>query len=1477
MSLHDRDKAAENAAAAKAKVLKSIKPNGIDFDAMAREHGFVKARQLLAQATIRSQQETIKRVERDLNASKAPLRLKESIYLASTFGKLDSDSVLDRIMKGNQAHLSQASQIDMLEAILSKGAMSSGIGTSTGTGAGTGKPDVETITIPASPTNKNSAKSGRIEGTKSGHTEGEAETNSPLDRSRTQEHARPVRPQGPDGPSNRFLDDDTLRYTLEGDDYNVLIPNKDATGLPQGLGDTLHLQLSYTRRLTCTRNLLRNLLSHEIPMLSMYHMRYLTHVNLSFNKIQTLPFDFGVLSMLQQLDLSYNNLSALPDSIQQLKQLTALNLSNNSFASLPDAFSYLDALVKLNLSNNLFAEFPCMVVRLRSLKMLKFSQNSLIHLAVPPALLKPADMWTTVLDHRTGKTVQMNILTKEKVANIEKYEGKGLKRMQSLHVFQAEGTKPYRTRKTWLSLNQIQEWDTASDPQSGLTYYRNNVSGGTQWEMPHSLDTIGNLAALEEMEVKQNSIKSLPMSFVLTFTLRRIVFTKNRIQELPHEIGALKKLEWLELSSNELKVLPTSICECESLETLLLSDNHLLRLPNNLGRLPRLKRLDVCANHLKSISFSLGYCYSLESILATENPLEDPPHTQFSKGIDALRWYLRSRYMIDERGMPPEMTFHQIGVCNQITEVEPDFAAIVRMMIAASARDGLLNLQLLGLREIPIDVLRMKNLKRLKLDFNDTMELAAGFPLELKSLLTLSLRACKMDLLPENVHIFEGIKSLSIHENRFESLPDGIAELRTLTYLDVSKNRIYNLPEDFVKLTKLTTLNLESNNLETIPELIYKLSRLKTLNLARNRLTDCPHSIAALAALKVLNLEKNHLCYLPDSIGELNVVDLRVGHNDLEYLPPEMFSSNLGQAIKWFSCCECNLMELPWSISKIDREAYVDADFNPLISPPPYLLSEGLGVLQNYLYIRKVRRELFQELIEDEDFVLSEASMSPVAFEVLQDGTGFLSPDDLGEFDQAVDEYLNAEYYRCPATAEEIVQSLTSLRESRETEIYLTILYTFLKTIKKIEDSDDVRFGSACLFMEERPWGRRSENVQVYVISLLALLRDAAPNPFQPEGRPSLFSMVGAALPPLAFPFTVDLLKDAIRLYISPYGQVADTEQVTFPACDCVDDVRSKPKRHNPCPKAAVVLCKSIYIPEEANRREIEEDEFLSRFAAVEDDVRIWLATDEGRVMQEKEIKVRKNTLKEEILIRDEMSFSQVLKMKKAQDALASVTRRKDQLDEGEPYESHGFRTRAEALQAVNEAADEIAKIEGRLKVLKEQIKQMKVDLAQDYNSFHVKTASDVVHKYCLNAYWKHISKFRVYALKYNLNRYWDGADGAAFTKWRKTHSYAGNTDDMDDMMRELEPKRRGSGSGPGLLKRTDSNSSIRSNTSAKSNVSGKSNVSTASNDGYGTLAPEYNFKDLTDMSKYALYVYSRYRKERDDLLSGAMDLFDSL
>ncbi len=76
------------------------------------------------------------------------------------------------------------------------------------------------------------------------------------------------------------------------------------------------------------------------------------------------------------------------------------------------------------------------------------------------------------------------------------------------------------------------------------------------------------------------------------------------------------------------------------------------------------------------------------------------------------------------------------------------------------------------------------------------------------------------------------------------------------------------------------------------------------------------------------------------------------------------------------------MLELPTSLHKIDTEGSLEADFNPLISPPAYILAEGLRTVQMYLRIREIRREEMEELLEDEDFEVNMEAAFPTSAQV---------------------------------------------------------------------------------------------------------------------------------------------------------------------------------------------------------------------------------------------------------------------------------------------------------------------------------------------------------------------------------------------------------------------------------------------------------------------------------------------------------------
>ena len=1154
--------------------------------------------------------------------------------------------------------------------------------------------------------------------------------------------------------------DVALRSAMKSPDLSLLLPEYELEILPPSLGDTLFLQTSFLRGISLPNNLITSILNPAMPQVSLYHLRYVKELNLMNNKIKTLPGDIGALFSLVSLNLSSNMLSTLPLSMTRLRNLRSLDISSNNFSTLMDELASMESLENIELSQNLFMAVPPPIVKMRRIQKINLMRNAVPHLAVQTVLNRPDDLWWPFVDDLTAERFFVNVLTKEKVKAILLYDGKGIEKAKDLHTFQRKGTTGYRRRKFWLSICQVHEWDDIEDQDSGKTYYRNNVTGATTWDMPEELDTFGTALSVTHLNVACNAVKFFSDSICKITNLVSIIAHTNRIKELPEAFGDLVNLETLDLHNNDIKLMPRSFCGCTNLVTLSVSGNQLLRLPDMLGTLPRLVKVDAAGNRMTSLPFTLGFSKSLEDLRLMENPLVDPSQEEVAKGLKSLLWYLRQRLMIDNQGMPPPMEYHKLSVMHEITILKPEFNRVIAAECAIAAKSGFLNLQLMGLESIPGPVIRLaKKLRKLRLDYNDHLRIDK-IPEDLSSLRFLSLRGCKMPSLPENINQLRRCSWLQANENCIEKLPDSLSKLRSLTCLDLGNNRIYDLPAGMDLLQQLKTLKLEGNNLEAVSPMIGKLTALTLLDISKNRLKEVPDVLCELSSLKKLNMEKNYLTVLPERMKVLGLVELLIGHNSIELLSEEIFSERLGLTIKRFSVCENNLLELPTSLCKIDPEALLEGDFNPLISPPPFLLAEGLRTVQTYLYVRSRRLQELTELLSDEDFDFNPDSTAPTAIDVLEDGTGYLQPVDLQEFDAAAHEYINGEYYKCPASGLEIVQRVTRLREFRETEIYLIILGTMNSVLADIWKSKKQRklYSDAVLLREQRPWGLDGEMMNVWVLALGCLLKDTPKNKMVKKDRPSVYSLIAAALPPMPFPFSVDLLKDALRLYVSPYGQVADTESITFPLCDCVGGPKNKPLRHEPCTKAAVALCLSVYVEEEAQRRAVEADEFSIAWDDINSAVKLWLLTEEGKLALEKEVSRRKESMRDDIELREDMLVVEVLKQRQLQLEINNALARKAAFEEKpEAYAVHRLNSMAEAIEGVTAAEENMAKAKARETVLQAQIDEIKAIFLLSYDARVQLARDDLLEKYCVLYLRQKIKSYRIFACYNDLRRPWDG------------------------------------------------------------------------------------------------------------------------
>lgn len=129
-------------------------------------------------------------------------------------------------------------------------------------------------------------------------------------------------------------------------------------------------RLRFLEMLTLSFNKLASISRQQLAALPST-IRVLT---LAHNRISNLPADFGAhLKRLSQLDVSGNRLTQLPPTLFGLTSLQCLNAGHNQLQRLPDAVSGLSNLATLLVSGNQLRELPEGLAALTGLQVLDVS------------------------------------------------------------------------------------------------------------------------------------------------------------------------------------------------------------------------------------------------------------------------------------------------------------------------------------------------------------------------------------------------------------------------------------------------------------------------------------------------------------------------------------------------------------------------------------------------------------------------------------------------------------------------------------------------------------------------------------------------------------------------------------------------------------------------------------------------------------------------------------------------------------------------------------------------------------------------------------------------------------------------------------------------------------------------------------------------------------------------------------------------
>ncbi|KAI5055562.1 hypothetical protein GOP47_0029083 [Adiantum capillus-veneris] len=231
------------------------------------------------------------------------------------------------------------------------------------------------------------------------------------------------------------------------------------------------------------------------------------------------------------------------------------------------------------------------------------------------------------------------------------------------------------------------------------------------------------------------------------------------------------------------------------------------------------------------------------------------------------------------------------------------------------------------------------------------------------NLISLDLSKNQLKELPCSIGDLDRLEVLDLQSNQLSSLPDAIGFLENLRYLNVSGNMLVNLPESIGGCRNIVELNVGFNQLQRLPTRIgLDLQSLKNLCVHSNRLTCLPTSICELKHLKFLDLHFNNIQSLPSSLGNMSALEkLNISNNFSDFggsLPDSLADLVL---LVELDMSFNQLRALPDCVGALLNLKTLKIENNPLMIPPPEIVSRGTATVLEYMAMRWRTAQTFEE------------------------------------------------------------------------------------------------------------------------------------------------------------------------------------------------------------------------------------------------------------------------------------------------------------------------------------------------------------------------------------------------------------------------------------------------------------------------------------------------------------------------------------
>lgn len=244
-----------------------------------------------------------------------------------------------------------------------------------------------------------------------------------------------------------------------------------------------------------------------------------------------------------------------------------------------------------------------------------------------------------------------------------------------------------------------------------------------------------------------------------------------------------------------------------------------------------------------------------------------------------------------------------------ITKVRGSEQAIKNILATKDISTKELKLENLGLKSLPNEIYKFKDLVELDLSKNEFETLKINskkLPNLRRIILTDNLLNEKTLKIKRN----KKIQVINLGDNYFTAFPTKIQKNRRLKelhlannfiketsnvrfrrfkkleFLNLYNNQISHISDNIGRLKSLQVLDLYHNNLKSLPEGFSKLKKLETLAISNNNLWNTPQNMAQLTSLKTIYAHHNKLSSFDSFPPNLEYLDL--GFNLFETVPEKL-------------------------------------------------------------------------------------------------------------------------------------------------------------------------------------------------------------------------------------------------------------------------------------------------------------------------------------------------------------------------------------------------------------------------------------------------------------------------------------------------------------------------------------------------------------------------------------------------------------